>query len=90
MVNANLVNGYVGLELPNEAKLFSHSYIAGPDFPRMARIWASTEDPFGNVTVDIDFAQQPILRLGEVRAPGGNRDHISRIVAKEFAALADG
>jgi predicted amidohydrolase len=88
VVNANLVNGYVGLELPNEAKLFSHSYIAGPDFPRMARIWASTEDPYGVVTADIDFTQQPILRLGEVRAPGGNRDHISRIVAREFAALA--
>jgi predicted amidohydrolase len=88
VVNANLVNGYVGLELPNDARLFSHSYIAGPDFPRMARIWASTEDPFGNVTADIDFGQQPILRLPEVRAPGGNRDHISQIVAREFAALA--
>jgi len=88
VVNANLVNGYVGLELPNDARLFSHSYIAGPDFPRMARIWASTADPFGTVTADIDFSQQPILRISEVRAPGGNRDHISQIVAREFAALA--
>lgn len=89
VVNANLVNGYVGLEPGKDARLYSHSYIAGPDFPRMARIWGKTDDPFGAVTADIDLGQQQLLKLPEVRAPGGNRDHISRLVAREFAALAE-
>jgi predicted amidohydrolase len=89
VVNANLVNGYVGAVVGKDTKLYSHSYIAGPDFPRMARIWGSTDDPFGSVTADIDIGQQQLLRLPEVRAPGGNRDHISRLVAREFAALAE-
>jgi predicted amidohydrolase len=89
VASANLVNGYVDAPpLGEGARLCSHSFIAGPDFPRMARIWGSTADPFGTVTADIALDQRPLLRLAEVRAPGGNRAHISQIVAREFAALA--
>jgi len=89
VVNANLVNGYVDFPPPDGAKLYSHSYIAGPDFPRMARIWASTDDPFGTVTADIDLGRREVLRMREVRAPDGIRANISRIVAQEYAALAE-
>jgi predicted amidohydrolase len=89
VINANLVKGYVGLDEPADAEYYSHSYIAGPDFPRMARIWASTEDPFGAVTADIDLGKREVLRMREVRSAEGTRAHISRIVAREYAALAD-
>jgi hypothetical protein len=90
VVNANLVNGYVGAPpLAEGERLYSHSYIAGPDFPRMARIWGRTDDPFGAVTADIALDQRPLLRLAEVRGPEGNRAHISQIVAREYAALAE-
>jgi N-carbamoylputrescine amidase len=89
VANANLVNGYVGAPaLADGERLYSHSYIAGPDFPRMARIWGSTDDPLGTVTADIALDQRPLLRLAEVRAADGNRAHISQIVAREYAALA--
>lgn len=90
VVNANLVNGYLGAPpLAEGDRLYSHSYIAGPDFPRMARIWASTDGPFGAVTADIDLGRQEVLRIREVRMAGGMRANISRIVAREYAALAD-
>jgi predicted amidohydrolase len=89
VANANLVNGYVDAPpLAEGESLYSHSYIAGPDFPRMARIWGRTTDPLGTVTADIALDQHPLLRLAEVRAAGGNRAHISQIVAREYAALA--
>jgi predicted amidohydrolase len=85
VINANLVKGHIGRE---EHPDVSHSYIAGPDFPRMARIWGSTDDPFGAVTADIELGKREVLRMREVRMADGNRAHISRIVAQEFAALA--
>jgi predicted amidohydrolase len=89
VVNANLVNGYVGAEQPaDRSQYVSHSYIAGPDFPRMARIWGRTDDPFGAVTAEIDLAGRNVLRIREVREADGNRAHISRLVAQEYAALA--
>jgi predicted amidohydrolase len=90
VVSANLVRGYLGADNPEQTvRYYSHSYIAGPDFPRMARIWGSTDDAFGAVTADIDLGQQPLLKLAERRAAGGNRAHISRLVAREYAALTD-
>lgn len=90
VINANLVNGYVGAPpLAEGERYYNHSYIAGPDFPRMARIWGSTDDPFGAVTADIELDQRPILRIREVRSADGNRAHISQIVAREYAALAE-
>jgi predicted amidohydrolase len=88
VINANLVNGYVGAPPAEGERYYSHSYIAGPDFPRMARIWGSTDDPFGAVTADIELDQRPLLRLPEVRRADGNRAHISQIVAREYAGLA--
>jgi predicted amidohydrolase len=85
VINANLVQGHIGREEHPEV---SHSYIAGPDFPRMARIWASTDDPFGAVTADIELGKSEVLHIRDVRMADGNRAHISRIVAEEFAALA--
>jgi predicted amidohydrolase len=85
VINANLVQGHIGRE---EHPDVSHSYIAGPDFPRLARIWSSTDDPFGTVTADIELGKSEVLRMREVRMADGNRAHISRIVAEEYAALA--
>jgi predicted amidohydrolase len=85
VINANLVKGHIGREEHPEV---SHSYITGPDFPRLARIWGRTDDPFGAVTADIELGKSEVLRMREVRMEGGNRAHISRIVAREFAALA--
>jgi predicted amidohydrolase len=91
VINANLVNGYAGAPPLREGeRYYSHSYIAGPDFPRMARIWARTDDPFGAVTADIDLGKRNVLRMQEVRRAGGTRANISRIVAREYAALASG
>ena len=73
----------------DRSQYVSHSYIAGPDFPRMARIWARTDDPFGSVTAEIDLGRREVLRIREVRQADGNRAHISRLVAQEYAALAD-
>jgi predicted amidohydrolase len=86
VINANLVQGHIGRE---EHPDVSHSYIAGPDFPRLARIWGCTDDPFGAVNADIDLGKPGVLRVQEVRMADGNRAHISRIVAQEYAALAE-
>lgn len=88
VINANLVNGYIGAPPPTEGeRQYSHSYVTGPDFPRMARVWGRTDDPFGAVTADIALDQRPLLRLAEVRGANGTRAHISEIVAREYASL---
>ena len=89
VINANLVRG--GFEPGDDSgKLYSHTYIAGPEFPRMARILGRTDDPFGRVTAEIDlshydrFAERSQLR--QKRAVDGLNAHISRIVAREYAS----
>ena len=69
VVNANLVQGHIGREEHPEV---SHSYIAGPDFPRLARIWSSTDDPFGAVTAEIELGKSEVLRMRE-RAHGSRQ-----------------
>src|SRR5690606_30725050 len=56
VINANLVRGGFDGHVEGEPKYYSHSYIAGPQFPSMAKILGSTEDPFGPVTAEIDLA----------------------------------
>jgi predicted amidohydrolase len=90
VVNANLVRG--GFESGNigDKKLYSHSYIAGPEFPRMARILGSTDDPHGTVAAEIDLSQYDRFversELRKKRKADGLNAHISRIVAREYAA----
>jgi predicted amidohydrolase len=92
VINANLVRGgFEEKDAGDKAKYYNHSYIAGPEFPRMARILGRTDDPFGLVTAEIDldqydrFAQRS--QLMKKRSADGLNAHMSGIVAREFAAL---
>lgn len=91
VINANLVAGGFEGEIKGEPEFYSHSYIAGPNWPSMAQIIASTEDPFGPVTGEIDLAQYERFlarsHLVERRHAGGSDAHFTRAVAEGYAAL---
>ena len=90
VINANLVRGGFDGHVEGEPKYYSHSYIAGPQYPSMARILGRTDDPFGVVTADIDLAQydrfQSFRKFRERRSATGFDGHISQVVAREYAA----
>ena len=87
VVNANLVRGGFDDE-GAQAAVRSHSFVAGPEAPRMARILGRTDDPQGTVTVDIDLAESDRFQWREKRSADGLNAHMSQIVAREYHALA--
>jgi predicted amidohydrolase len=88
VINANLTRGGFDPDEPEDAEYFGHSHITGPEFPHMAKVLARSDGPESVVTADIDLAQANWLKLPERRMAGGDNAHISRIVAREFSALA--
>jgi predicted amidohydrolase len=90
VINANLVGGGFEGEVEGEPRYYSHSYIAGPQYPSMARILGRTDDPFDVVTADIDLAQydryQSFMKFRERRLADGYDGHISQVLANEYAA----
>ena len=92
VINANLVRGGFDGHIEGEPKFYSHSYIAGPKWPSMGEILASTDDPFGVVTGEIDLAQYERFlarsHLLERRRKGGADVQFSRAIAAGYAELA--
>jgi predicted amidohydrolase len=88
VINANLVGGGFDGHVEGEPKYYSHSYIAGPSYPSMAKILGKTDDPFGAVDADIDLAQydrfQSFMQFRERRQASGGDGNISKIVAHEY------
>ena len=91
VINANLVGGGFEGDIKGEPKFYSHSYIAGPQWPSMAQILGSTEDPFGPVTADLDLTQyERWLAVHDQinrRCSGGADAHFSQAIAAGYAAL---
>jgi predicted amidohydrolase len=91
VINANLVRGGFDGHIEGEPKFYSHSYIAGPNWPSMAQILAATDDPFGPVTGEIDLAQyERFLNRSNLlarRATGGQDAQFTRAIASGYAAL---
>lgn len=91
VINANLVRGGFDGHIEGEPKFYSHSYIAGPNWPSMAQILASTDDAFGPVTGEIDLAQyERFLNRSNLiarRAAGGQDAQFTRAIAQGYAAL---
>lgn len=91
VINANLVRGGFDGHIQGEPKFYSHSYIAGPNWPNMAKILASTDDPYGPVTGEIDLAQYErfLARSNLVarRRRGGQDTQFSQAIAEGYAAL---
>jgi predicted amidohydrolase len=91
VINANLVGGGFEGHVEGEPRYYSHSYIAGPQWPSMAQILGSTDDPFGPVTADIDLTQyERWLALSNQiarRHSGGADAHFSQAIAAGYAAL---
>lgn len=91
VINANLVGGGFEGEIKGEPRFYSHSYIAGPQWPSMGKILGQTDDPFGPVTADIDLAQYErwLERTDQIarRRTGGADAHFSQAIAEGYAAL---
>jgi predicted amidohydrolase len=91
VINANLVGGGFEGQIVGEPKFYSHSYIAGPEWPTMGKILASTDDPFAAVTGEIDLAQYERFlarsHLLERRRAGGQDAQFSRAISAGYAAL---
>jgi predicted amidohydrolase len=91
VINANLVGGGFEGEIKGEPRFYSHSYVAGPQWPSMAKILGQTDDPFGPVTADIDLGQyERWLALSDQiarRRTGGADAHFSSAIAEGYAAL---
>lgn len=92
VINANLVRGGFDGKLVGEPRFYSHSYIAGPEWPgSMGRIIASSDDPFAPVTGEIDLAQYEKFigrsHLVERRRKGGYDAQFSKAIAEGYAAL---
>src|SRR5690606_28155227 len=90
VINANLVRGGFDGPVEGEPKYYSHSYIAGPQFPSMARLIGKTDDAFGAVTAEIDLEQyerfQSFMKFRERRLDPAFDRHISQTLAEEYAA----
>lgn len=91
VINANLVRGGFDGHIQGEPKFYSHSYIAGPNWPSMAQILASGDDPFAPVTGEIDLAQyERFLARSNLlarRATGGQDIQFTQAIASGYAAL---
>ncbi|MFT4025227.1 MAG: carbon-nitrogen hydrolase family protein [Novosphingobium sp.] len=92
VINANLVGGGFEGTIEGEPRFYSHSYIAGPEWPSsMGKIIAKTDDPFATVTGEIDLAQYESFigrsHLVERRRKGGYDAQFSQAIAAGYAAL---
>jgi predicted amidohydrolase len=81
-----------GLDEGRAAHFLGHSTIAGPDFPAFSRIYAEAEAGEGLVSGTVSFEKlhrwQSVFPWRDWRAT--HQQPISRLIAEEFAKVADG